>query len=188
MPQYGALINNLIVTTDRFITGSSTASASSSRLSSRVKPRIAPVPLAWSVALGASQDITITIHASIEYVVCLSRFISLSVFVLRIGRSRQYIKFTDEPILINLFPLGYWRTLYSNLEFADQPLKSCVNIIHVDIIDIWNLYDRHRVSSPPWRFVITVQRNQYLSSNEFKINMSHVIKDPTIPSTSSSRR
>jgi len=59
----------------------------------------------------------------------------------------------------------YWRSLWSSLDFADQPLKSCVNIIHVDIVEIWNLFDRHR----------------YLSSNQFKINMSHIVKDLAIP-------
>jgi len=126
MPQYGALINNLIVTTDRFIMDLGTAPSSRSS-SQEAKPRIAPAPLAWSVALRASRDITI--QASIE-----------------IGRIR------------------HWRSLWSSLDFADQPLKSCVNIIHVDIIEIWNLYDKHK----------------YLSSNQFKINMSHVIKDPAI--------
>ena len=48
---------------------------------------------------------------------------------------------------VKLFRLGYWRSLWSSLDFADQPLKSCVNIIHVDIVEIWNLYDRNRVSS-----------------------------------------
>jgi len=127
IPQYGALINNLIVTTDRFIMGSRTAPSSRSS-SQGAKPRIAPAPLAWSVALRASRDITI--QASIE-----------------IGRNR------------------YWRSLWSSLDFADQPLKSCVNIIHVDIVEIWNLFDRHR----------------YLSSNQFKINMSHIVKDLAIP-------
>jgi len=132
MPQYGALINNLTVTTDRFIMGSRTASNPSARSSSQgTKPRIAPAPLAWSVALRSSRDITI--QTSIE-----------------IGRSR------------------YWRSLWSSLDFADQPLKSCVNIIHVDIVEIWNLYDR----------------NRYLSSNQFKINMSHVVKDLAVPTGS----
>ncbi|KAN0107065.1 hypothetical protein V8E52_010510 [Russula decolorans] len=127
MPQYSALINNLIVTSDRIIMGSRTAPSSRSS-SQGAKPRIAPAPLAWSVALRASRDITI--QASIE-----------------IGRSR------------------YWRSLWSSLDFADQPLKSCVNIIHVDIVEIWNLYDR----------------NRYLSSNQFKINISHIVKDLAIP-------
>jgi hypothetical protein len=73
MPQYGALINNLIATTDRFIMGSGTAPSSQSR-SLGAKPRIAPTPLAWSVSLRASRDITI--QASIEYVVCFSTHIS----------------------------------------------------------------------------------------------------------------
>ena len=66
MPQYSALINNLTVTTDRFIMGSRTAPSSWSS-SQGAKSRIAPAPLTWSVALRASQDITI--QASIEYVV-----------------------------------------------------------------------------------------------------------------------
>jgi hypothetical protein len=75
VPQFGALINSLIVTTDRFIMGSRTTSISSARSSSQgTKPRIAPVPLAWSVALRASRDINI--QASIECVVCISTLIS----------------------------------------------------------------------------------------------------------------
>jgi len=132
MPQYGALVNNLIVTTDRLIMGSRTPISSRSS-SQGAKPRIASVPLVWSVALRASRDITI--QASIE-----------------IGRSR------------------YWRSLWSSLDFADQPLKSCVNIIHVDLVELWNLFDRHK----------------YLSSNQFKINMSHVVKDLAISASTAS--
>jgi len=56
--------------------------------------------------------------------------------------------------LINSIPLEYWCNLWSTLDFAEQPLKSCVNVIHIDIIEIWNLYDRSRVSFPqlPCRF------------------------------------
>ena len=143
IPQYSALINNLIVTTDRFIMDS--CAAPSSRSSSQeMKPRIAPAPLAWSVALRTSRDITM--QASIEYVVCLSTLISFIYFASQdwatswvyrpYGQARAY------------FPLGYWRNLWSNFDFADQPLKSCVNIIHVDIVEIWNLFDRLRVCSP----------------------------------------
>ena len=84
-----------------------------------------------------------------------SRFSSrLSVLVLRIGRSRGYIDFTDEPSFMNFFKIGYWRSLWSSLDFVDQPLKSCVNIIHVDIVEVWNLFDRHRVSSPLLSFLL----------------------------------
>ncbi|KAF8492151.1 hypothetical protein F5888DRAFT_1731217, partial [Russula emetica] len=127
MPQYSALINNLTVTTDRFIMGSRTAPSSRSSLQG-AKSRIAPAPLTWSVALRASQDITI--QASIE-----------------IGRSR------------------YWRNLWSSLDFTDQTLENCVNVIHIDIVEIWNLHDKRK----------------YLSSNQFKINMSHVVKDLAVP-------
>ena len=75
MPQYRGLINNLIVTTDQFIMGSRTDPSSSSQ---RAKPRIAPVPLVWSVALRAYQDITI--QASIEYANFLSILISFIIY------------------------------------------------------------------------------------------------------------
>jgi len=127
MPQYGALINNLTVMTDRSITGSRVAGSSLSS-SQGAKSRIAPAPLSWSVALRTSQDISI--QASIE-----------------VGRSR------------------YWRNLWSSLDFTDQTLENCVNVIHFDIIEIWNLYDRRK----------------YLSSDQFKISMSHVVKDLAVP-------
>ena len=37
---------------------------------------------------------------------------------------------------------GYWRSLWSSPDFADQSLKSCFNIIHEDIVEIWNLNDQ----------------------------------------------
>jgi hypothetical protein len=83
IPQYGALINNLIVTTNRFVMGSGDAPSRSS--SQGAKPRIAPTPLAWSVALRASRDINI--QASIEYVVCLLTLISFICF-----RSQDWTK------------------------------------------------------------------------------------------------
>ena len=56
--------------------------------------------------------------------------------------------FMHKPILTNYHPSGYWRKLWSSLDFADQPLKICVNIIHVDIVEIWNLCDKTKVSYP----------------------------------------
>ena len=41
---------------------------------------------------------------------------------------------------------GYWRNLQSSLNLTGQTLKSCVNVIHVDIVEIWNLNDKDRVS------------------------------------------
>jgi hypothetical protein len=88
------------------------------------------------------------IQASIEYVVCLPTLSSFIPLVLRNGRrSREYIVLTDNPILTTCFSLGYWRNLWSNLDFADKPVKDCVNVIHIDIIKIWDLDDRNGVSS-----------------------------------------
>jgi len=56
---------------------------------------------------------------------------------------------------------GYWHHLRSSVDFADQTLESCVNIIHDDLVEIWNLNDRAK----------------YLSSDGFKARMSHLVKD-----------
>ncbi|KAH9977506.1 hypothetical protein BJV74DRAFT_860762 [Russula compacta] len=55
----------------------------------------------------------------------------------------------------------YWRSLWSSMDFADQTLKNCVNIIHTDIVEIWNLNDRTRC----------------LMSPELMEKMSHIVKD-----------
>ena len=44
--------------------------------------------------------------------------------------------------------LGYWNNLWSSRDLVDQPLKNCVNIIHDDIVEIWNLNDKTGVGFP----------------------------------------
>ncbi|KAI9430299.1 hypothetical protein BJY52DRAFT_1351097 [Lactarius psammicola] len=56
---------------------------------------------------------------------------------------------------------GYWHHLWSSVDFADHTLKSCMDIIHVDLVEIWNPNDKTR----------------YLWSDEFKAKMSHLVKD-----------
>jgi len=124
-PQFNDLIDNLVVTTDRFITGSRPAAAHSAR------SRIAPVPLVWSAALRVNWDISI--QASIE-----------------VGRSR------------------YWCDLWSSQEFAGLLLKDCVNVIHTDIVELWNLKDRAK----------------HLSSTVFKESLSHIVNDLAGPVSS----
>ena len=45
-------------------------------------------------------------------------------------------------ILTKYCPVEYWCRLLSSVNFAEHPLKSCVNIIHVDLVEIWNLNDK----------------------------------------------
>jgi hypothetical protein len=40
---------------------------------------------------------------------------------------------------------GYWHSLWSSLDFADQTLKNCLRIIHDDIVELWNLNDKNKV-------------------------------------------
>ncbi|KAN0136278.1 hypothetical protein V8E53_005883 [Lactarius tabidus] len=130
--RFGELIENLVVTTDRLITGSRGSTRAGAQAG---KQRLGAVPLSWSAAVRVNHDIII--QATIE-----------------VGRSR------------------YWRSLWSSLDFADQSLKNCVNIIHDDIIEIWNLNDK----------------TGYLLSDKFKAKMCHLVKDlagsANAPSTS----
>jgi hypothetical protein len=41
--------------------------------------------------------------------------------------------------------IGYWRTLGSSDDFAGQTLAHCVEIIHTDIVGVWNLPDKDGV-------------------------------------------
>jgi hypothetical protein len=60
----------------------------------------------------------------------------------------------------------YWSSLWLRPDFAYKTLKNCVNIIHLDIVEIWNMNDR----------------NKYLSSDDFQGAMSHLVKDLARPS------
>jgi len=176
--QFRDLIDHLVVTTDRLLTGARTASVNSWQSCAQgTEPLIAPVPLVWSVALRVNRDIFI--QASIEYVAFVPNFISFIYSIVRIGRSREFNRLVDSSqFKQQRFRIGYWHDLWSSADFIDQPLKDCLNVIHEDIVEIWNLNDRTRVSSPLFLCCFLVpHRDQYLSGIEFKKKMSHNVKD-----------
>ena len=55
--------------------------------------------------------------------------------------------------------LGYWHNLWSSRDLVDQPLKNCVNIIHDDIVEIWNLNDKTGVGFPQLSVVLVADWN-----------------------------
>ena len=55
--------------------------------------------------------------------------------------------------------LGYWNNLWSSRDLVDQPLKNCVNIIHDDIVEIWNLNDKTGVGFPQLSVVLVADWN-----------------------------
>jgi hypothetical protein len=119
--RFSDLVENLVVTTDRLITGSRGSTRAGAQAG---KQRLGAVPLSWSAAVRVNHDVII--QTTIE-----------------VGRSR------------------YWRSLWSSLDFADQSLKNCVNVIHDDIVKIWNLNDK----------------TGYLLNDKFKARMSHSVTD-----------
>jgi hypothetical protein len=61
----------------------------------------------------------------------------------RVGRSREILSSlvrAESNIAVALS--GYWRSLWSSPDLVDQSLKNCINIIHDDIVEIWNLNDK----------------------------------------------
>ena len=41
--------------------------------------------------------------------------------------------------------IGYWRRLWSSDDFVGQTLANCVEVLHADIIGVWNLPDKDDV-------------------------------------------
>jgi hypothetical protein len=41
--------------------------------------------------------------------------------------------------------IEYWRGLWSSDDFRGQTLANCVEVIHVDIVSVWNLPNKDRV-------------------------------------------
>ena len=52
-------------------------------------------------------------------------------------------------ILIKRCPVEYWSCLLSSVNFDGHPLKSCVNIMHEDAVQIWNVDDKTGVGFLP---------------------------------------
>ena len=42
---------------------------------------------------------------------------------------------------------GYWSGLISSTDFTGKKLQQCLDVIHHDIVSIWNIYDSDGVRS-----------------------------------------
>jgi hypothetical protein len=58
-----------------------------------------------------------------------------------------------------------------------------MDVIHADIIDVWNLRDREQVGRYLYP-VLIAKEDQHLSSETFKAGIYHLIEDLTRASTS----
>ena len=136
-------------------TTKSNPSGSRSHASTAARGRGKKSRVRRSSALRASQG-GIFVEASIKYVVCLLSVLLIlficsfpeldkAVTSVSISTSRSTRQFDTL-----IFPSGHWRRLWSRLDFADQSLKNCANILHVNIVEIWEQNDGNNVnvSSP----------------------------------------
>ncbi|KAH8979846.1 hypothetical protein EDB92DRAFT_1902620 [Lactarius akahatsu] len=137
-PAFRDLISELTSTTHTIIKVDSQDLTGRPTSSSQVlpSPPITPTLLAWSIAQRVNHDVII--QASIEHY---------------------------HPTC-SLAYVGYWRSLGTSQDFNDQALASCVNVIHDDIINVWNFDDKEG----------------YLLSRDFMARMSHLVGDLAGPS------
>jgi hypothetical protein len=73
----------------------------------------------------------------------------------------------------------YWRGLCSSLNFPGRSLVKCLEIIHKDIVRIWNFNDENLVCI---RLCSTQSSSralalQYLEAPEFGVEMSRLVED-----------
>jgi hypothetical protein len=73
--------------------------------------------------------------------------------------------------------VGYWCSLGSSQAFTGQTLESCVNVIHEDIINVWNFEDTERVCHPFLSSALVAEVNQYLLNRDFKARMTRLVGD-----------
>jgi hypothetical protein len=77
----------------------------------------------------------------------------------------------------------------SSPDFAGQTVKACLDIIHTDIVDVWNLRDPDMVCLLFLRLYFFAEGDcQYLSSVGFKAQIYHLVEDLAEPLTSASSR
>ena len=72
-------------------------------------------------------------------------------------------------ILTKRYPVEYWRCLLSSVNFDGHTLKSCVNIIHLDAVEIWNLNDRTEVGFLPCLLRLLLMRTNISRAMDSKL-------------------
>ena len=41
--------------------------------------------------------------------------------------------------------IGYWKGLSASASFSQRTMKTCLQVLHMDIIGVWNINDKHGV-------------------------------------------
>ena len=83
----------------------------------------------------------------------------------------------DKGQLNKFDPIEYWDGLASSDDFAGRTLASCVEVIHADIVGVWNLPDKDRVRLSFVMVASLAKDIQYLSSNAFKSEIYDLVQD-----------
>ena len=73
--------------------------------------------------------------------------------------------------------IEYWHNLGHSQDFTNRTLESCVNVIHEDIISVWNFDDRESVSHFFISSVLFAEKTQYLLDGKFKATMTGLVRD-----------
>ena len=141
--KYGDLLESLITTTHNLITADSrnTSLLSKSSETREGNFQINPVSFVFSIEQRVNRNLII--QASIELVtslLALSYVISLfsteSDVVVSTARCSHSAQQTSTR---SVSRIGYWRSLWSSHDFADEPFEHCIDVVHTDIVDVWRL-------------------------------------------------
>jgi hypothetical protein len=54
-------------------------------------------------------------------------------------------------VITHLHISGYWSGLLASTDFTGQKLQQCLDIIHSDIVSVWNIHDSANVSPFDYR-------------------------------------
>lgn len=71
----------------------------------------------------------------------------------------------------------YWSGLLSRTDFTGRQLRQCLDVIHRDIISVWNIRNSSVGPLPLQTYSTDRTPSQYLPSDDFKVKMTVLVDD-----------
>jgi hypothetical protein len=71
----------------------------------------------------------------------------------------------------------YWSRLLSKTDFTGKQLWQCLDVIHRDIVYVWNIRNSSVGPFPPYPYSTDRSPLQYLGSDDFKAKMTVLVND-----------
>lgn len=71
----------------------------------------------------------------------------------------------------------YWRGLLSKTDFTGRKLQQCLDVIHRDVVSVWNIRNSSVGPFPPHPYSTDRSLLQYLAGDDFKVKMTVLVDD-----------